>query len=123
MREELVTALDEALGLGDTMVIVRSPSAVAEVAGGRLHRGDEWLTLGDEGPGNSHVHVRMADIRALRFRQTEGRNAALDVVGPDGGVVLSLSFRKTNPNRGDGFDAPRLAAVSALCARFSEAGA
>lgn len=111
MTDELLAALDAALALGDTMVIVRSGAAIAEVQGGLLRRGEEWLTLGDEGAGASHVHVRTADIRGLRYRQTAGRNAALDVVGPDGAVILSVAFRKTNPERSEGFDPARLALV------------
>ncbi len=120
MTDEVVAALDEALGLGETMVIVRSGGAIAEVAGGRLRRGDEWFTLGDEGPGLSHVHVRIADVRALRYRHAEGRNAALDVLGSDGTLLLSVSFRKTNPDRREAFDRERLATVQTRFGRFEE---
>lgn len=121
MREELVAVLEEALGPGDTMLIVRSAGAIAEVAGGRPRRGEEWLTLGDEGAGASHVHLRLSAIRGLRYRHSEGGNAALAVVGPDGGVILSVSFRRTNPARVDGFDAGRLAALRARFERFADA--
>jgi hypothetical protein len=110
---DVVATLEAALAMGDTMVIVRAGGAIAEVAGGPLRRGTEWLTLGDEGTGASHVHVKLADARALRYREAEGRNAALDLVGPDGAVILSLTFRRTNSGRPDGFDAERLAAVRA----------
>jgi hypothetical protein len=110
---DVVATLEAALAMGDTMVIVRAGGAIAEVAGGPLRRGTEWLTLGDEGTGASHVHVKLADARALRYREAEGRNAALDLVGPDGAVILSLAFRRTNPGRPDAFDAARLAAVRA----------
>lgn len=119
MTEELLTALEAALAQGDTMVIVRAGAATAEVVGGPLRRGPEWLTLGDEAAGASHVHLRLGDVRALRYREAEGRNAALDVLGPDGAAILSVSFRKTNPRRGEGFDAERLAAVRA---RFGHLG-
>ncbi len=110
---DVVGALEAALALGDTMVIVRSGPAIAEVAGGPLRRGAEWLTLGDEGAGASHVHVKIADAPTLRYREAEGRNAALDLLGPDGTVILSLTFRRTNPGRVEGFDPDRLAAVRA----------
>ncbi|MGH7319134.1 MAG: hypothetical protein ACRELA_05850 [Candidatus Rokuibacteriota bacterium] len=113
MTDEVAIALEAALALGETMIIVRSAAAIAEVASGPLRRGTEWLTLGDEGPGASHVHVRMADVRGLRYREQEGRNASLDVLGPDGAAVLSLSFRKTNPRRAGNFDRDRLDAVRA----------
>jgi len=110
---DVAATLEAALAMGDTMVIVRGGGAIAEVAGGPLRRGQEWFTLGDEGAGASHVHVKIADARALRYREAEGRNAALDLLGPDGAVILSLTFRRTNPSRADAFDADRLAAVRA----------
>lgn len=115
--------LEAALAMGDTMVIVRGGGAIAEVAGGPLRRGAEWLTLGDEGAGASHVHVKLADARTLRYREAEGRNAALDLVGPDGAVILSLTFRRTNPGRPDGFDPDRLVAVRARFASLTGAPA
>ncbi len=120
MMDEILAALDEALGLGETMVIVRSRAAIAEVAGGRLRRGDEWLTLGNEVPGGSHVHLKMEDVGGLRYSQAEGGNAALDLLGPDGTVLLSVSFRKTNPGRAEAFGRERLATVQARFSRFAE---
>jgi hypothetical protein len=120
---DVVAELEAALAMGDTMVIVRAAGAIAEVAGGPLRRGAEWLTLGDEGAGASHVHVKLADAAALRYREAEGRNAALDLVGPDGAVILSLTFRRTNPGRPDGFDPDRLAAVRARFAGLAGAPA
>lgn len=116
---EVVAALSDALAFGDTLVIVRAGGAIAEVAGGPLRRGEEWLTLGNEGVGASHVHVRIADAHAIRYRQTEGRNAALDVLGADGAVIVSIAFRRTNPARAETFDAERLAAI---VARFGSLG-
>jgi hypothetical protein len=113
VSEELIAALEEGLAMGDTMVIVRSGGAIAEVAGGPLRRGQEWLTLGDEGAAASHVHVRIADVHRLAYREAQGRNAALDVVGPDGAVLLSIAFRKTNPESAEKFDSARLARVRA----------
>ncbi len=111
MTDAVLAALESALAFGDTMVLVRAGAAIAEVAGGPLRRGQEWLTLGDEGAGASHVHVKRSEIHALRFRQAEGRNAALDVLNTNGEAIVSVSFRKTNPGRGDTFDADRLATL------------
>lgn len=113
MSDELLVALEEGLAMGDTMVIVRAGGAIAEVTGGPLRRGREWLTLGDEGAGASHVHVRIADVHSLAYREREGRNAALDVLGPDGALLLSIAFRKTNPESAGKFDPDRLARVRA----------
>lgn len=113
MTGSILTTLDEALACGDTMVIVRSGAAIAEVAGGPARRGQEWLTLGDEGAGASHVHVKLSEIDALRFRHAENRNAALDVLNANGEVIFSLSFRKTNSGRAETFDSDRLAIVQA----------
>ncbi len=113
MSEELMAALEDGLAMSDTMIIVRSSAAIAEVTGGPLRRGREWLTLGDEGAGASHVHVRISDVHSLAYRETEGRNAALDVLGPDGSVLLSIAFRKTNPESAEKFDPDRQARVRA----------
>lgn len=120
MADDLLTTLETALALGDAMIIVRAAAAIAEVAGGPLRRGREWLTLGDEGAGASHVHVKISDVRGLRYREPEGRNAALDVLGSEGAVILSLSFRKTNRGRGEGFDPDRLAQVRARLGHLAE---
>src|SRR6266849_5984313 len=93
--DSVLAALEEALALGDTIVIVRAAAATAEVAGGRLRRGQEWLTVGDEGAGASHVHIKLSEIDALRFRHADGHNAALDVLNANGEGIVSLSFRKT----------------------------
>ena len=113
MSEELMAALEDGLAMSDTMIIVRSSAAIAEVTGGPLRRGREWLTLGDEGAGASHVHVRISDVHSLAYRETEGRNAALDVLGPDGSVLLSIAFRQTNPESAETFDPDRLSRVRA----------
>ncbi len=116
---DVAALLESALALGDTMVIVRNGTAIAEVAGGPLRRGAEWLTLGDEGAGASHVHVKIADARTVRYREGAGRNAAIDLVGRDGAVILSVTFRHTNPDRAEQFDAERLAAVQARFGRLT----
>jgi hypothetical protein len=110
---DALATLEAALAQGDTLVIVRAGPAIAEVVGGPLRRGAEWLTLGDDAGGASHVHLKIADVRGVRYREGGGRNAALDVLGPDGGAILSVAFRKTNPGRAEAFDAARLDAVRA----------
>lgn len=120
MADDLLTTLETALALGDAMIIVRAEAAIAEVAGGPLRRGREWLTLGDEGAGASHVHVKISDVRGLRYREQEGRNAALEVLGSDGAVILSLSFRKTNRGRAEIFDPDRLAQVRTRLGHLTE---
>ncbi|MBI2160285.1 MAG: hypothetical protein HYW08_11885 [candidate division NC10 bacterium] len=120
MSDDLLTTLESALALGDTMIIVRSGAAIAEVAAGPLRRGKEWLTLGDEGAGASHVHVKISDVRGLRYGEQAGRNAALDVLGADGTVIVSLSFRGTNPAQTERFAPDRLAAVRASLGHLAE---
>ena len=124
MIDDDLGELEAALAFGDTTLIVRSTAATAEVAGGGpLRRGGEWLTLGDEGAGASHVHLRIADVRGLRFRARPGGNAALDVLGPESSVILSVSFRRTNPGRVETFDAERLAAVTTRFGHLAEVAA
>lgn len=113
MMDSVLAALEEALAFGDTIVIVRAAAATAEVAGGPVRRGQEWLTIGDEGAGASHVHIKLSEIDALRFRHAESRNAALDVLNRKGEAIVSLSFRKTNPSRAETFDSDRLATLKA----------
>lgn len=120
MSDDVLADLEAALAMGDVLVIVRSGVAIAEVVGGPLRRGQEWLTIGEEGAGMSHVHVKTADVRALRFRHVEGRNAALEVLGAAGSVVLSVSFRRTNPTRAATFDQARLDLVRARFGHLSE---
>jgi hypothetical protein len=121
MIQDVVAALEEALAFGDTILIVRSKAATAEVvAGGPVRRVQEWLTLGDEGAGASHVHLRTAEIRGLCFREGPDRNAALDVIGPDACAILSISFRRTNPVRLEIFNPERLAAVKSRFGRVAE---
>jgi hypothetical protein len=51
VTDDAVAQIEAALAQGDTLVIVRSGAAIAEVVGGPLRRGAEWLTLGDEAAG------------------------------------------------------------------------
>ncbi len=120
MMDSTLVVLEEALAFGDTLVIVRSGAAIAEVMGGPLRRGQEWLSLGDEGAGASHVHVKISEVQTLRFRHGEGRNAALDVLNANGEAIFSLSFRKTNPGRAETFDSDRLATLKARFGHLAE---
>ena len=116
---DIVSILEEALRLGEIIVIVRANGAVAEVMGDlRLRRGEEWLTLGQEGA--SHVHVRIAEVQAVRFTQAQGRNAALQILGPDGGLLVQVAFRGTNPGHAEAFKSERLEAVRARFAHLAE---
>ncbi len=120
MMDSTLAVLEEALAFGDTIVIVRSEAAIAEVMGGPARRGQEWLTVGEEGAGASHVHIKLSEIDALRFRHAEDRNAALDVLNANGKAIVSLSFRKTNAGRAETFDADRLATVKARFGHLAE---
>ncbi len=120
MMDSTLTVLAEALAFGDTIVIVRSGAAIAEVMTGPMRRGQEWLTVGDEGAGASHVHIKLSEIDALRFRDAEDRNAALDVLNANEEAIFSLSFRKTNASRAETFDADRLATVKARFGHLAE---
>lgn len=120
MTDSALEVLEEALAFGDTIVIVRSGAAIAEVMGGPVRRGQEWLTVGDEGAGASHVHIKLAEIDALRFRHTEGRNAALDILNTNGDAIFSVSFRKTNPGRAETFDSERLTTLKARFGHLAE---
>jgi hypothetical protein len=120
MRGSVLMVLEEALSFGDTLVIVRSGAAIAEVMGGPLRRGQEWLTIGDDGTGASHVHVKISEVQRLRFRHGEGRNAALDVLNANGEAIFSLSFRKTSAGRAETFDSDRLATLKARFGHLAE---
>lgn len=123
MIDSVLAALEDALAFGDAIVIVRSDAAIAEVAAGPVRRGQEWLTLGDEGAGAAHVHVKLSAIHALRFRHVEGRNAALDVLDAGGASIFSVAFRKTNPGRAETFDAERLATLRRRFGHLAETSA
>ena len=120
MMESTLAVLEKALAFGDTIVIVRSGAAIAEVMGGPMRRGQEWLTVGDEGAGASLVHIKLSEIDGLRFRDAEDRNAALDVLNANGETICSLSFRKTNAGRTETFDADRLETVKARFGHLAE---
>jgi Haem utilisation ChuX/HutX len=120
MTDAVLAALEDALAFGDTIVIVRSAAATAEVRGGPVRRGQEWLTIGDEGAGASHVHIKLSEIDALRFRHTEARNAALDILNANGDAIFSVSFRKTNTGRAETFDSERLTKLKSRFGHLAE---
>lgn len=110
MLRDAISLLDEAVALGDLIVVVRGPGSIAEVMGDlKLRRGEEWLTLGQE--GTSHVHVKAADLSSARFVHLAGRNAALKFLDGDGAEMVQVSFRRTNPQRAEHYDAARVEAV------------
>jgi putative heme iron utilization protein len=118
MGTDVVAILDEALGLGDVIVVVRGPGSIAEVMGDLgLRRSGEWLMLGQE--GGSHVHLKAADLASARFVHLEGRNAALKFLDGSGAEMVQVSFRGTNPGRAERYDAAR---VEAVRARFGHWG-
>src|SRR5262249_2107575 len=108
---DLLAAIESALNFPDISVIVRSPSAIAEVRGPvKVRPGKEWRTLGEE--SGSHVHARLTDLRAIRFRQPPDGNAALEVVGDQESVLMRISFRGTNRARPENFDSLRLSSIA-----------
>lgn len=111
-RDEVLAALETAVGFPDVSIIVRSAGAIAEVRGPlKPRRGSEWLTLGEE--SGSHVHLKAEDIRAFRFTEPGDGNLALEVHGDGGALLCKLSFRRTNPARPDGYDRERAESVKA----------
>jgi hypothetical protein len=102
--------LEFALSLPETSLIIRNGAAIAEIRGPlSLRRGPAWLTLGEE--GGTHVHLKAADIRRCVFSDPPDANAALTVLGPDGGPLCKISFRGTNPLRATADGTARAMAV------------
>lgn len=94
-REQILAALEAALGFGETSVIVRSSGAIAEVHGLlTLRQGAGWVTLGEE--GQTHVHLKIENGSRLGYRQPDEGNAALELAGPDGELFCRVTFRGTN---------------------------
>jgi hypothetical protein len=115
MRERLA----EAVGEPDARVIVRTDSAIAELVGPLpLRAGDagDWWTIGVE--GQPHIHVRAADVAALRLIAPLDGNVALEAVDAAGARVVRVSFVRTNPAKGDCDRARR----AALIDRYGGAG-
>ena len=109
MNKELLQILEQAVGEPDARVIVRNASAIAELVGPLpLRATGEWLTLGVE--GQPHVHLRVADIVALRLAAPSDGNVAVEVVSGEGERIARVAFSRTNPD-GKGFDAARRAAL------------
>ena len=117
-ESDLVAAIGAAVRFADITIIVRSPSAVAEVRGPlNVRSGHEWLTLGEE--SGSHVHARLSDLRTLRFRQAPDANAALEVLGDGECLLFRISFRNTNRSRPEKFDPIRFTTLTERFARFA----
>lgn len=113
-REEILTALESALRFDETSVIVRSPSAIAEVHGLlTVREGTEWVTLGEE--GRTHVHLKIVEGCRLRYRQSDDTNAALEFTGPDGELLCRVTFRGTNQAKTEQYNPVRAVMV---CERF-----
>jgi hypothetical protein len=102
----MVAELAAAIAEPDARVIVRTPSAIAELPGPLPLRTGEWITLGTE--GQPHLHVRAADVCALRFSAPDDGNVALEVVDAAGTRVLRVAFVHTNPAK-PSYDAARRA--------------
>lgn len=111
-RDQIIAALDAALAVAETSVIVRSAGAVAEVHNLRtLRQGAEWVTLGEE--GSTHVHLKIQDGCRLRYVQPDEGNAALELLGAEGDVFCRVAFRGTNPARTESYNRERAANVRA----------
>ena len=105
-RDQIVAAIEAALAFVETSIIVRSPSAIAEVRGPlTMRQGAEWVTLGEE--GGAHVHLRIQDGCRLRYTQPDEGNAALELLGYNGDVLCRISFRGTNPARAASYNRER----------------
>ena len=113
-QSQILSALEAALKFEKTSVIVRSSSAIAEVHGLlTIRRGTEWVTLGEE--GRTHVHLKIVEGCRLHYRQSDDRNSALELTGPDGELLCCVTFRGTNRAKTGQYDPARAAMV---CERF-----
>lgn len=109
MNKELLQILEQAVAEPDARVIVRNESAIAELVGPLpLRATGEWLTLGFE--GQPHVHLRIADVIALRLDAAVDGNVAIEVVSLAGTRIARVAFARTNPD-GKSFDPARRAAL------------
>lgn len=117
-QSDLLATLSAAATFPDAALIVRAAATIAEISGPlTVRQGPQWLTIGQD-PG-SHLHLRAADVVAVRYVASEAANAALELVGSDGAVVCKVSFRGTNPSKPERFDAARARQVAA---RFAGLG-
>lgn len=112
-----IAELEAALALPNSALIVRAPGAIAEIRGPLpLRRGADWLTIGEE--AGSHVHLRQLDVAGCRFARADAANARLELLDTSGATLCKVSFRHTNPARGDRFDAAFAAQVEARFAHL-----
>ena len=99
----MIETLRNAVAEADARIIVRNPSAIAELCGPlpleSPRDNAEWLTIGEE--GKPHIHLRSSDVARLRFDAPLDGNVALEVLDEDGARVLRVAFVKTNPAKND----------------------
>lgn len=120
-QDQIVSALESALGFEETSVIVRSSGAIAEVHGLlTVWRGTEWITLGEE--GQTHVHLKIVEGCRLHYRQPDDKNAALELTGPDGDMLCRMTFRGTNRTKTDNYFPERASKIHERFACLSEPG-
>ncbi len=117
-QERIVALLEAALALAEISVIVRSAGAIAEVRGPlTVRQGAEWVTLGEE--GGSHVHLKIQNVRALHYRESDDSNAALELLGAGDELLCRISFRGTNPARMESYNRERVNDVRARFGRLT----
>ena len=120
-QDQIVLALESALGFVETSVIVRSSGAIAEVHGLlTVWRGTEWITLGEE--GQTHVHLKIVEGCRLRYRQSDNNNSALELAGADGEVLCRMTFRGTNRTKTDHYHPERALKIHESFGYLAESG-
>jgi hypothetical protein len=118
-RDHIIAALEAALAVVETSVIVRSAGAIAEVHGLLTVRPRaEWVTLGEE--GGTHVHLKIQEGCRLRYTHPNEGNAALELLGVEGDVLCRVSFRGTNPARAETYNRERAANIRVRFGRLTE---
>ena len=120
-QDQIISALELALGVGETSVIVRSSGAIAEVHGLlTVRRKTEWVTLGEE--GQTHIHLKIVERCRLRYRRQSDKNAALELAGPDGEVLCRVAFHGTNQTKTDQYQPERAAMIHESFSHLTESG-
>lgn len=93
---ELLQVIERAARRENTNLIVRSEFAIAEVKGPlQLHCTGQWLRLGVE--GQSHLHIKVAEIERLEFSAPTDANAGIKLLGQKNALLCRIVFRHTNP--------------------------